>query len=166
MCKDIHLSLESCDPLEFSPTTSPEDEGKHFVHSNPLEQVHIVYMSVTKLSLAERLVLLHLYGATNGNVIAVHGHRNVVVCRIADRHPVSCSESTKDEDHVESYDPLPECELEPRWDGPDENARFTPLNNFFNLHSTCNNNIQQEVPSTLGVSVSVIRTGGRKQKVV
>jgi hypothetical protein len=166
MCKDIHPSLESCDPLEFSPTTSPEDEGKHFVHSNPLEQVHIVYMSVTKLSLAERLVLLHLYGATNGNVIAVHGHRNVVVCRIADRHPVSCSESTKDEDHVESYDPLPECELEPRWDGPDENARFTPLNNFFNLHSTCNNNIQQEVPSTLGVSVSVIRTGGRKQKVV
>jgi hypothetical protein len=43
--------------IEFSPTNSSEDEGKIFVHSNPLEQVHIVYMSVTNLSLVERLVL-------------------------------------------------------------------------------------------------------------
>jgi hypothetical protein len=43
--------------VEFSPTNSPEDEGNLFVHSNPLEQVHIIYMSVTKLSLAERLIL-------------------------------------------------------------------------------------------------------------
>jgi hypothetical protein len=61
----------------------------------------------------------------------------------------------KDEDHGESCDPLsPEREPEPRLDGPDESARFTPLNNFFILHNTCNNNTQQEVPSTLGVSVS------------
>jgi hypothetical protein len=58
-----------------------------FVHSNFLEQVHILYMSVTKLSLVERLILLHLLGAMDGNVIAVHGHRNVIVCKIADRPP-------------------------------------------------------------------------------
>jgi hypothetical protein len=71
----------------------------------------------------------------------------------------------KDEYRCESCDPLsPEHEPEPRLDGPDESARFTSLNNFFILHNTCNNNTQQEVPRTLGVSVS--RTGGRKQKVV
>jgi hypothetical protein len=68
--------------IEFSLTNSLENEGKLFVHSNPLEQVHIVYMSVTKLSLAERLVLLYLLGATDGNVIAVRGHMNVIVCKI------------------------------------------------------------------------------------
>jgi hypothetical protein len=46
--------------VEFSPTNSPEDEGKLFIHSNPLEQVHIIYTSVTKLSLAERLVLMEM----------------------------------------------------------------------------------------------------------
>jgi hypothetical protein len=71
--------------VEFSPANSPEDEGKLFIHSNPLEQVHIVYMSVTKLSLVKSLVLLHLLGATDGNVIAVRGHRNVIVCKIEDR---------------------------------------------------------------------------------
>jgi hypothetical protein len=66
-----------------------------------------------------------------------------------------------DVDHGESCDPLsPECEPEPQLDESDESARFTPLNNFFILHNTCNDNTQQEVPSTLGVSVS--RTGGRK----
>jgi hypothetical protein len=70
--------------VEFSPTNSPKDEGKLFVHSNPFEQVHIVYTSVTKLSLAERLILLHLLSATDGNVIAVRGHRNIIVCKIAD----------------------------------------------------------------------------------
>jgi hypothetical protein len=68
-----------------SPTNNPEDEGKLFVHSNPLEQVHIVYTGVTKLSLAERLILLHLLGATDGNVVAVRGHRNIIMCKIADR---------------------------------------------------------------------------------
>jgi hypothetical protein len=70
--------------VEFSPTNSPKDEGKLFVHSNPFEQVHIVYTSVTKLSLAERLICLHLLCATDGNVIAVRGHRNIIVCKIAD----------------------------------------------------------------------------------
>jgi hypothetical protein len=68
--------------VEFFPTNSPEDEGKLFIHSNPLEQVHIVYMSVTKLSLVERLVPLHLLGATDRNVVAVRGHRNIIVCKI------------------------------------------------------------------------------------
>jgi hypothetical protein len=69
---------------------------------------------------------------------------------------VSCGNGTKDEDCGESCDPLlRESELEPRLNGPDESAGFTPLNNFCILHNTCNNNTQQEVPSTLGVSVSV-----------
>jgi hypothetical protein len=73
----------------------------------------------------------------------------------------------KDEDYGKSCDPLsPEHELEPRLDGPDESARFTPLNNFFILHKTCNNNTQQDVPSTLGVSISISQMGGCKQKVV
>jgi hypothetical protein len=79
---------------------------------------------------------------------------------------VSCSEGTKDEDSAESCDPSPECELEPQLDEPDENACFTLPINFFILHSTCNNNTQQQVPSTLCISVSVRRTSGRKQRVV
>jgi hypothetical protein len=51
--------------VEFYPTNSSEDEGKLFIHSNPLDQVHIIYTSVTKLLLVERLVLLHLLGATD-----------------------------------------------------------------------------------------------------
>jgi hypothetical protein len=154
--------------IEFSPTNSPEDEGKLFIHSNPLKQVHIVYMSVTKISLAERLILLHLLSAIDGNVITIHGHRNVIVCKIADRPPppVSFGEGMKDEDRAESCDPSLEREPEPQQDGLDDNAHFTPCINFFILHSTCNNNTQQQVPSTLGVSVSVSRMGGSKQRVV
>jgi hypothetical protein len=88
------------------------------------------------------------------------------MCKIMAHAVVPCGDGTKDEDRGESCGPLsPERELEPRLDGPDESARFTPLN-FFILHNTCNNKTQQEVPSTLGVRVSVSRTGGRKQKVV
>jgi hemolysin activation/secretion protein len=73
----------------------------------------------------------------------------------------------KDEDHGESCNPLSlERQPEPRLDGADESARCTPLNNFFILDNTFNNNKQQEVPSALGVSVSVSQMGGRKQKVV
>jgi hypothetical protein len=86
--KVIHLSLESSNPLcRVFPTNSPEDEGKLFVHSNPLKQVHIIYTSVTKLSMAERLILLYLLGVMDENVIAVHGHRNVIMCKIADQPP-------------------------------------------------------------------------------
>jgi hypothetical protein len=80
----IHRSSHPIPSVEFSPTNSPEDEGKLFTHSNPFEQVHIVYTSVTKLSLAERLILLHLLGAKDGNVVTVCGHRNVIMCKIAD----------------------------------------------------------------------------------
>jgi hypothetical protein len=75
--------------------------------------------------------------------------------KIADRPPVSCGEGTKDEDHVESCDPSPERELEPCLDGTYENAHSIPPINFFILHSTSNNNTQQQVSSTLGVSVSI-----------
>jgi hypothetical protein len=71
----------------------------------------------------------------------------------------------KDEDCIESCDPSPKCELEPWLDRLDKNARLTPPINFFILHNTCNNNTQQ-VPSTLGVSISISQTGGRKQGVV
>jgi hypothetical protein len=47
----IYHSSHLIPSVEFSPTNSPKDEGKLVVHSNLLEQVHIVYMSVTKLSL-------------------------------------------------------------------------------------------------------------------
>jgi hypothetical protein len=77
---------------------------------------------------------------------------------------VLCGEGTKDEDRAECCDPSPECEPEPRLDGPDNNAHFTPPINFFIMYNTCNNNTQQQVPSTLGVSIS--RTGGRKQMIV
>jgi hypothetical protein len=77
---------------------------------------------------------------------------------------VPCSDGMKDKDRGESCDLLsPERELEPWMDGPDESARFTLLNNVFILHNTCNNRTQQEV--TLGVSISVSRIGGRKQRV-
>jgi hypothetical protein len=80
---------------------------------------------------------------------------------------VPCGDGMKDKDHCESCDPLLlEREPEPRLDGPDESARFTPLNNLFILHNTCNNNTQQEVPITLLVSVSVSQMGGCKQRVV
>jgi hypothetical protein len=80
---------------------------------------------------------------------------------------VPCGNGTKDENHGESCNPLsPERKPEPQLDGPDKSACFTPLDNFFILHSTCKNNTQQQVPSTLGVSVSISRMGGRKQGVV
>jgi hypothetical protein len=73
----------------------------------------------------------------------------------------------KDEDSGESCDTmLLEHEPEPQLDGPVESACFTLLNNFFILHNAWNNRTQQEVPSTLGVNVSVSRMGGRKQNVV
>jgi hypothetical protein len=83
----IHRSSRPIPSIEFSPTNSLEDEGKLCVYSNPLEQVHIVYTSMTKLSMVERVVLLHLLGATDGTVFAIHGHWNVIVCKIADRPP-------------------------------------------------------------------------------
>jgi hypothetical protein len=140
--------------IEFSPTDGSEDGGKLFIHFNPLEQVHIVYTSVTKLSLAERLVLLHVLGATDGNVIAVRGHRNVIICRIADRPPISCGDGMKDEDRAESCDPSPEHELEPRLDGSDENAHSTPTINFFILHNTYNNNNKYLAPYVLALALA------------
>jgi hypothetical protein len=65
----------------------PEDGGKLFVRTNPLKYVHITDMSVSKLSMVERLILLHLYDGVDGDIIAVRGHRNVVMSRIADRTP-------------------------------------------------------------------------------
>jgi hypothetical protein len=118
--------------------------------------------------MVEGLILLHLLSGVDEDVITVRSLRKVIVCKIMAQPPaVPCGDGMKDKNHGESCNLLlPEREPEHRVDGLDESARFTPLNNFFILHNTCNNNTQQEVPNTLGVSVSNSRTGGRKQKVV
>jgi hypothetical protein len=46
-----------------------EDGGKLFIQDNPLKQVHIVDMSVSKLSTVEGLVLLHLLSDAVADVI-------------------------------------------------------------------------------------------------
>jgi hypothetical protein len=71
--------------VEFSSTDDPEDGGKLLVQTNPLKQVHIVDMSVSKLSTVEGLVLLHLLSGANGDVVAVHSLRNVIMCKITAR---------------------------------------------------------------------------------
>jgi hypothetical protein len=67
---------------EFSSIDGLEDGGKLLVQTNPLKQVHIVDMSVSKLSTVEGLILLHLLSGVNGDVIAVRSLRNVIVCKI------------------------------------------------------------------------------------
>jgi hypothetical protein len=68
--------------VEFSLTNGPEDGGKLFIQTNPLKLVHIIDMSVSKLSTVEGLVLLHLLSGADGYVIAVHSLRNVIMCKI------------------------------------------------------------------------------------
>jgi hypothetical protein len=68
--------------VKFSPTNGSEDGGKLLVQTNPLKQVHIIDMSVSKLSMAEGLVLLHLLSGADGDVITVRSLRKVIVCKI------------------------------------------------------------------------------------
>jgi hypothetical protein len=68
--------------VEFSPSDDSEDGGKLFVQTNPLKQVHIIYMSVSKLSMVEGLILLHLLSGVDGDVVTVRSLRNVNVCKI------------------------------------------------------------------------------------
>jgi hypothetical protein len=68
--------------IEFSPTDGLEDGGKLLIQTNPLKQVHIGETSVSKLSVVEGLVLLHLLSGADGDVIAVRSLRNVIVCKI------------------------------------------------------------------------------------
>jgi hypothetical protein len=71
--------------VEFSSTDGPEDGGKLLVQTNPLKQVHIIDMSVSKLSTVEGLILLHLLSGADGDVVAVHSLRNVIMCKITAR---------------------------------------------------------------------------------
>jgi hypothetical protein len=71
--------------IEFSPTDGPEDGGKLFIQTNPLKQVHIINMSVSKLSTVEGLILLHLLSGADGDVVTVRSLRNVIVCKITAR---------------------------------------------------------------------------------
>jgi hypothetical protein len=68
--------------IEFSPTDSLEDGGKLIIKTNPLKQVHIIDMSVRKLSTVEGLILLHLLSGADGDVVAIHSLRNIIVCKI------------------------------------------------------------------------------------
>jgi hypothetical protein len=135
----IHHLSRLMPSVEFSPSNSTEDEGMFFVHSNPLEQVHIIYTSVTKLSLAERLILLHLLGATDGNVITVRGHRNVIVCKIADRPPSLMQWRHEERRPCEVLWSITGVWARASAGRARRNARFTPPINFFNLLNTCNN---------------------------
>jgi hypothetical protein len=42
-------------------------------------------MSVSKLSMTEGLVLLHLLNGTDGDVVAVRSLRNIIMCKITAR---------------------------------------------------------------------------------
>jgi hypothetical protein len=71
--------------VEFSPTNGLEDGGKLFVQTNPLKQVHIVHTSVSKLPIVEGLILLYLLSGADGDVIAIHSLRNIIMCKITSR---------------------------------------------------------------------------------
>jgi hypothetical protein len=68
--------------VEFSLTDGQEDVGKLFVQTNPLKQVHIIDMSVSKLLTVDGLVLLHLLSGANGDVTVIHSLRNIIMCKI------------------------------------------------------------------------------------
>jgi hypothetical protein len=46
--------------IDFSPIDGLEHSGKLLIQTNPLKQVHIIDTSLSKLSMVEGLVLLHL----------------------------------------------------------------------------------------------------------
>ncbi len=71
--------------VEFSPTDGPEDGGKLFIQTNPLKQVHIVDTSVSKLSMVEGLILVHLLSGADGDVIIVCSCWNIIMCKITAR---------------------------------------------------------------------------------
>jgi hypothetical protein len=71
--------------IEFSPTDGLEYGGKLFVQTNPLKQVHIIDMSVSKHSMVEGLILLYLLSGANGDLLAIRSLRNVIVCKITAR---------------------------------------------------------------------------------
>jgi hypothetical protein len=68
--------------VEFSPTDGPKDGGKLLIQTNPLKQVHIVDTSLSKLSMVEGLILLHLLSGADGDVVAVRSRKNVIMCKI------------------------------------------------------------------------------------
>jgi hypothetical protein len=71
--------------VEFSLTDGLKDGGKLFIQTNPLKQVHIIYTSVSKLLMAEGLILLHLLSGVDGDVIVIRCLSNVIVCKITAR---------------------------------------------------------------------------------
>jgi hypothetical protein len=68
--------------IEFSPTDGLENDVKLHVQTNSFKYVYIIDTSVSKLSTAEGLVLLHLLSGADGDVIAIHSYRNIIMCKI------------------------------------------------------------------------------------
>jgi hypothetical protein len=68
--------------IELSPTDGLEDGGKLLIQTNSLKLVHIIDMSVCKLSTVEGLILLDLLSGVDGDVITVCSLRNVIMCKI------------------------------------------------------------------------------------
>jgi hypothetical protein len=92
--------------------------------------------------MVEGLILFHLLSGVDGDVVTIRSCWNVIICKITAQPCGPCDDGTKDEHRSESCDPLSlEREPEPWLDGPDDSARFTPLN-FFILHNISNNNTQ------------------------
>jgi hypothetical protein len=48
-------------------------------------QVHILDTSVSKLSTAKELILLHLLSGVDGDLITICSLRNIIVCKIVAR---------------------------------------------------------------------------------
>jgi hypothetical protein len=71
--------------VEFSSTDGPKDGGKVFIQTNPLKHVHIIDTRVSKLSIAEGLILLHLLSGVDGDIVVIPSLRNVIVCKIMAR---------------------------------------------------------------------------------
>jgi hypothetical protein len=71
--------------VELSPTGGPKEGGKLLIQTNCLKEVHIIDTSVSKLSMAEGLILLHLLGGADGDVVAFHSFWKVIVCKIMAR---------------------------------------------------------------------------------
>jgi hypothetical protein len=68
---------------EFLPPDPVEDGGELEVHSYPLEQSHIIYMSVNILSMAEGLEPHQLLIGTDGDVGGVFNHASGLRRRVA-----------------------------------------------------------------------------------
>jgi hypothetical protein len=92
--------------VEFFPTDGSEDGGKLLVQTDPLKQVHIKDMSVSKLLMVKGLILLHLLrGEMEMSSLFIASGMSSCARQWLDP-VVLCGDGTKDEHHGESCDVL------------------------------------------------------------